>query len=129
MLSGEPVVVFGDGSASRDYLHVDDLCRGIALALEKDLPGGTILHLASGVETTVSELASKLARIAGKDRYPIEFRPARRGEVMRNFARFDKAKKILGFEPTIDLDAGLAMTWRWYASRRDEVLLVETSDS
>lgn len=129
ILSGERIVIFGDGSASRDFLHVDDLCRGIMLALEKDLPGGTVLHLASGIETTVNELAAKLVRIAGFEDHPIEYRSARRGEVTKNFASFDKAKEILGFTPTIDLDTGLAMTWQWFASRRDNVLSVGTSDS
>ena len=84
--AGEPIVIYGDGSASRDYTHVDDIARAIGLALDRDVPGGTVLHIASGVETTVRELAGLCRDAAGAPDHPVEYRPARTGEVGRNFA-------------------------------------------
>lgn len=112
--NGEPIVIYGDGKASRDYLYVDDICAGIRLGLTADVPAGSVYHLATGVETTVAQLADACRRVAGKPEHPIEYRPARAGEVDRNFASYDLAKAELGFTPTVDLDEGLARTWDWY---------------
>lgn len=113
--AGEPIVIYGDGSSSRDYTHVDDIARALRLALEADVPGGTVLHIASGVETTVAELAGLCAAAAGAPGHPVEHRPGRPGEVGRNFASYDLAAKVLGFAPTISREDGIASTWRWYA--------------
>ena len=96
---GEPIVIYGDGSASRDYTHVDDICRAIELALESDVTGGTVLHIASGVETTVQVLADLCRAAAGVPDHPIEYRPKRPGEVERNFASYDLAKRSSATRP------------------------------
>lgn len=129
LMSNEPIVIHGDGSASRDYIHVDDLCKGIAAAIAAPLQGGEVFHIASGRETTVLELAELLCKVAGKPHHPIEFRPARRGEVSRNFANYDLARRTLGFEPTHGLEEGMAATWQWFVDHQDFVLSTQTSDS
>jgi nucleoside-diphosphate-sugar epimerase len=95
-------------------MHVDDICAALRLALTADVPGGTVLHVASGVETTVRELAVACAAAAGVQGHPVEFRPARPGEVGRNFASYDLALQLLGFTPTVAFADGLARTWAWY---------------
>jgi UDP-glucose 4-epimerase len=109
-----PIQIFGDGKASRDFMYVDDICRGLELGLTTDLEPGTVAHLATGVETTVSELADACRRAVGKPDHPIEFLPARPGEVERNFATFDYAREAMGFEPSVALDDGLKRTYDWY---------------
>ena len=116
--SGVPMVIYGDGSASRDYVHVDDISNALQLALEKDVPGGTVLHAASGVETTVSDLADLCRRAAGAPGHPVEYRPKRAGEVGRNFASYDLAKQMLGYTPSVTIEAGVPRTWKWF---QDEV--------
>jgi len=111
---GQPIVIYGDGSSSRDYTHVDDISRALWLALETDVPGGTVLHIASGVETTVAELADLCREAAEAPDHPVVHRPERPGEVGRNFASYDLASKVLGYAPTIGRDEGMASTWRWY---------------
>jgi UDP-glucose 4-epimerase len=111
---GEPIVIYGDGNASRDFMYVDDICSGIRLGLTADVPGGTVVHLATGVETSVSRLARVCCEVAGRPDHPIEFRPRRPGEVERNFATYDLANELLGFEPSVALEDGLARTWKWY---------------
>jgi UDP-glucose 4-epimerase len=112
--AGEPLVIYGDGSSSRDYAHVDDIARALELALERDVPGGTVLHIASGVETTVAELARLCSEAAGVPDHPVEYRPKRAGEVNRNFAAYDLAEQMLGYRPTIDRESGIRSTWQWY---------------
>ena len=111
---GEPIVIFGDGSASRDYTHVDDICRALELAVVSEVPGGTVLHIASGVETTVQMLADLCRSAAGVPDHPIEYRPKRVGEVERNFASYELAREILGYEPTINREEGIRGTWEWF---------------
>ncbi len=113
--SGVPLVIYGDGTASRDYVHVQDISSALQLALEKDVPGGTVLHAASGVETTVTELADLCRRAAGVPGHPIEYRPRRAGEVGRNFASCDLANRLLGYAPTVPREVGIPRTWQWFA--------------
>jgi UDP-glucose 4-epimerase len=113
-LRGEPLVIYGDGSASRDFLYVDDLCAGIAAAVTVPAADG-IIHLASGRETTLAELARLIVEITDAD-VPIERMPRRRGEVERNFAVARRASELLGFRPAVNLEEGLAQTVEWFRS-------------
>jgi UDP-glucose 4-epimerase len=116
--AGRPLVVHGDGRASRDFMHVTDICAAIELALGADVPGGTTLHVATGVETTVDELADLCRQVAGRPDHPLEHRDRRVGEVDRNVASYRLAEQVLGFRPAVALRDGLADTWSWY---RDHV--------
>jgi UDP-glucose 4-epimerase len=111
---GVPLIIYGDGTASRDYVHVSDIAQALQLALEKDVPGGTVVHAASGVETTLTELADLCRKAAGKPDHPIEYRPKRTGEVGRNFATFDLAKELLGYAPTVRREDGIPRLWDWF---------------
>ncbi|MGO9963029.1 MAG: NAD-dependent epimerase/dehydratase family protein [Acidimicrobiales bacterium] len=112
--AGEPIVIYGDGSASRDYTHVDDICHALELALDSEVPGGAVFHIASGVETTVQALADLCREAAGVPDHPIEYRPKRPGEVERNFASYDLARRVLGYAPTISREDGIRSTWEWF---------------
>lgn len=129
LLSDEPIIIYGDGCASRDFLYVDDLCEGIMKSLNITLPGGTVLHLASNSETTVKKLAELMCVAAKKNNHPIEYKPARKGEVTRNFADYAKAKTMIGFEPKVPLNIGIEKTWQWFASLSSDELNVEMTDS
>jgi UDP-glucose 4-epimerase len=111
---GVPLVIYGDGTASRDYVHVSDIAQALQLALEKNVPGGTVVHAASGVETTVTELADLCRRAAGKPGHPIEYRARRPGEVGRNFASYDLAHELLEYTPTVRREDGIPRLWEWF---------------
>jgi UDP-glucose 4-epimerase len=115
--AGEPIVIYGDGAASRDYTHVDDISSALELALAADVPGGTVLHIASGVETTVRQLADLCRAAAGAPDHPVEYRPRRPGEVERNFASYDLAQKVLGYAPSISREVGIPTTWEWFQDK------------
>jgi UDP-glucose 4-epimerase len=129
LLTGDPIRIYGDGTASRDLLHVDDLCNGILRAATSDLPAASTLHLASGMETTVAGLADHLKAIAGVPDHPGEYLPGRVGEVSRNFADATAAERLLGFRAERDFDEGMRATWEWFRDNRATVLATQTSDS
>src|SRR5690349_2571265 len=111
-LAGGTFEIFGDGKASRDFLHVDDLCRGIVAAADSDL-SDEVLHLASEKETTINELAELIIDVAGAD-VEVVHHAKRPGEVERNFARADRARELLGWEPQLTLREGMMNTVEWF---------------
>jgi UDP-glucose 4-epimerase len=116
-LNGRPLVIYGDGSASRDFLFVGDLTGAICSALEVELED-EVVQLASEEETTVGELAELVRRVTGQVDLPIEHRPARRGEVERIFAAAEKARRVLGFAPAETLESGIEKTVAWFRESR-----------
>ena len=114
-LRGRPIVVYGDGSATRDFLYVDDLCEGICAAVRAPL-ADEVVHLASGRETSISELAELVLSLTEAD-VPIRYEDRRPGEVERTFARPEHAAELLGFAPAHGLTEGLRKTVEWFAER------------
>jgi UDP-glucose 4-epimerase len=114
----EPLIIYGDGSSTRDYIHVSDLCNGISRALLNEDVKTDVIHLASGRETSLRQLADLMIKVSGKSDHPVEYRDKRTGEVDRNFARYDYAKQVLGFEPQYTLEEGLQEAWDWLAGKR-----------
>ena len=118
IIDGRPITIFGDGSATRDFLLVRDLCNGIRLALDTNLPGFNPIHLASGREVSVKELAHLVCAAAGHPDHPIAFLEKRVGEVERNVANYGRAAALLGFQPQYTLEEGLATSWEWFLAHR-----------
>ena len=115
-LRREPLVVYGDGSATRDFLYVEDLCDGICAAVEAPLVD-EVVHLASGEETSIGDLANLILELTDAADVPINYEERRRGEVEKTFARPDRAAELLGFAPSHTLADGLRKTVGWFAER------------
>jgi UDP-glucose 4-epimerase len=111
MLEGRRPTIFGDGSATRDFVYVEDLVDAFVRA--GDAGDGVRLNVGSGTETTVAELYEALASITGFPTRP-EFAAPRRGDIARSVLAIDKARQVLGWEPWTSLEQGLAETVRWY---------------
>ena len=109
--AGKPLVIYGDGSQTRDFLYVGDLCQAILAAAPREARG--VFHIAAGLETEIGRLAELVLRLTGTQ-LPVEHLPARAGEVHRNSARIDRARAELGFAPATLLEDGLAATWCWF---------------
>lgn len=105
--SGRPIKIYGDGSATRDFLYVDDLCDGIMKVVLKDLQGYQIMHLVSGVEVTVRQLLKAILEVADRGDQKVDYLPPRTGEVDRNCANYERAKLSIDFEPKTSLQDGL----------------------
>lgn len=116
IIDSRPIVIFGDGSATRDFLYVDDLCQGIIKAVQSDLSGFNVFHLASGKEVTVRQLAEFCIEVSGRTNHQIIFEPKRDGEVDRNFASSMVASEILDFKPASNVKEALFETWKWFSN-------------
>ncbi len=111
-LEGEPVSVYGDGSQSRDFIFVEDLCRAIMLALDPSVQSG-VYNVGTGTRASVNELFDVLEGVLGGG-LEREHLPARRGEVRHVYLNIDKARELLGFEPEFSLEEGLRKTYEWF---------------
>jgi len=121
IMAEEPMPIYGDGNQTRDFIYVEDLVKAIVLAMEKPGIGGQIFQIATHREHTVGEIAEELNRLAEKyleKKSPIVHEDERKGEVRRNFSDISKARKMLGFEPKLDLKRGLERTFLWFLENR-----------
>ena len=107
--AGEPVTIFDDGDQSRDFTYVDNVVAANLLAADADGANGRIFNISGGTPTSVNELAMAIGRLLGK---PVERRylPARPGDLRNSWADVSEAKRLLGFEPKVELEEGLRRT-------------------
>lgn len=113
ILEGRPLTVYGDGSQVRDFVFVEDLCRGIAQALARRQQG--VYQLGSGRPTTVGELIGILREVVGHNRrFEVLYEEFRAGEIYATYCDVTKAREALGFDPAMPLDEGLRRTWNWF---------------
>ena len=113
-LAGKPLVIYGNGRQTRDFLHVDDVCRAVGISLRS--PSTGVFQLGTGVKTSVARLANLVQKVAGTE-LEIERRPPRPGEAARNFVDPSKARRVLGWEAKVALPDGLASTFAWIRDR------------
>lgn len=102
---GRPPTIYGDGSQTRDFIHVLDVARAIELAIEKR-PFGEAINIGSGRSISILELAKIVMRLAKIEGEPF-FERKRPGDIMHSCADIRKAREILGFEPRISLEDGI----------------------
>jgi UDP-glucose 4-epimerase len=112
-LANEPMVIYGDGGQTRDFIHVDDLCDCIHRAATVDGIAGEVFQVAMGAETSILDLAELVRKVTGAES-EIRFEPKRAGEIYRSWADISKARRVLGFNPQVDLEQGITQTVDWY---------------
>lgn len=117
LLDGKPVPLYGDGLNVRDWLHVDDHCRGIQLVADGGRPG-EIYNIGGGTELTNRELTERLLAAVGVGWEMVERVEDRKGHDRRYSVDITKISRELGYRPEVDFEAGLADTVRWYAENR-----------
>ncbi|MGW5695776.1 dTDP-glucose 4,6-dehydratase [Streptomyces asiaticus] len=117
LMDGKPVPLYGDGGNVRDWLHVDDHCRGIALVAENGRPG-EVYNIGGGTELTNLELTERLLELLGVDRSLIERVPDRKGHDRRYSVDIAKISAELGYRPEMSFETGLAETAKWYMTHR-----------
>lgn len=122
LMQQRPLVIFGDGRQTRDFLFVDDLVGALLLADEKDTPG-EVFQIASGQETSIASLVELMRQLLPGVRMELRYAEQRAGEILRNYARIDKARRMLGYQPRAELRRGLERTWEWFLSRQGSVVL------
>ncbi len=114
---GEPLTLFGDGSSRRDYTFIDDIVSGVVAAIAAVTPGSyEIVNLGGTHTISLAELVELIERTVGKPAV-IDRQPSQPGDVPVTYASIDRARHLLGYEPTTRPDAGIARYWAWAAPR------------
>jgi UDP-glucose 4-epimerase len=117
--AGRSPLIFGDGTQTMDFVCVPDIARANVLAAEAEVTDA-VLNIASGVETSLNELAETLLRVMGSSE-PIEYGPARTvNGVTRRLADTSKARDVLGFSAEIGLEEGLRRLVEWWRGTQTE---------
>lgn len=112
IFKGEKLDVFGDGTKSRDYIHVNDVVRASLIAMKSKLKG--VFNIGTGISTSVNDLIETISQIIGKD---IEMRnhDSIQGDIDFSCADTIKSEKILGFRSEIDLKQGISELVKYYS--------------
>jgi UDP-glucose 4-epimerase len=129
-LAGKPMVIFGDGTQTRDFTYVADTARGVLLAGEAESAVGRTINLANQREIRINDLAREVAAVVGRPGSEVIHDAPRPADVQRLYADASLARSLLGFEPEVSLREGLARLRDWYLSAgktpeellRDEVV-------
>jgi dTDP-glucose 4,6-dehydratase len=117
LMDGEQVPLYGDGLNVRDWLHVDDHCRGIEL-VRGGGRAGEIYNIGGGTELTNRELTERLVAASGKDWSSVRPVEDRKGHDRRYSVDIGKISRELGYAPAVPFDEGLAGTIEWYRTHR-----------
>jgi UDP-glucose 4-epimerase len=120
LLNGLPPIVFGNGSNGRDFTYVAEVARGLASAGNCDAAVGRTINIAYGRVVTLRELAEMLMRLCGRpDLKPIFIEP-RPGDVMTLHADTQRARDLLGYRASIDIESGLARYLDWFRAHHND---------
>ena len=117
LIDGKKVPLYGDGLNVRDWLHVDDHCRGIALVIEKGQPGQSY-NIGGGLELNNRELTERVLAAMGADWSMVQPVEDRKGHD-RRYSVDDSRLRALGYAPQHSFDEGLAETVEWYRTNED----------
>jgi UDP-glucose 4-epimerase len=115
MLNGEPLTIFGDGEQSRDFTYIDNVVNGnlLAASAPSEKVAGAMMNLATGSRCTLNETFKILRGITGYKGEPI-YQDARTGDIRESLADISRARKLLGYAPTVEFGEGLQRTVEWY---------------
>ena len=117
-MAGQPMVIFGDGTQTRDFNYVADMARGVILAGLVDQAVGQTFNLGSGKDISINQLAAEVAKVVGRRKADVVHDAPRPADIMQLRGDATKARKVIGFESKISLHEGLARLRDWYLSLR-----------
>ena len=110
---GRPPIIYGDGLQTRDFIYVEDAVRALILASQNEEAAGRIFNVASGLPTSISQLAQLLIDMFDIDRIEPLHVGAREGDIRHSYAETKEAKTHLGFEARVSLREGLSSLLGW----------------
>ncbi|MFO7445631.1 MAG: SDR family NAD(P)-dependent oxidoreductase [Ignavibacteriaceae bacterium] len=116
-MNKKPLVVFGEGDQTRDFIYVEDAARAVLKVLENTECRNNIINFSSGKETQIIKIAETICENFGLDKETyIEKQKPRPGDVKRHLGDNTKFKNLLGFKPEINIEEGLRNTIEWFKS-------------
>ncbi|MEM1588487.1 MAG: NAD-dependent epimerase/dehydratase family protein [Candidatus Bathyarchaeia archaeon] len=101
----KPLIIYGDGLQTRDFVYIEDVAKAVKLAIETSDSKG-IYNIGFGKPTTINQLAEIIMKAFSIDEKPIHL-PERKGDIKHSYANISKAVKLLGYKPEIDLKKGI----------------------
>jgi len=116
LADGETLTIFGDGEQTRDFTFVDNVVAANLLASTAEIPSGEVFNVSCGASVTVNTLVRELSDIMGRTP-EVAYLPARAADVRDSEADISRARKTLGYEPTVRLREGLERTVEWFTAR------------
>ena len=102
----QPLVIYGDGSQTRDFVNVNDVVEAVLASIESDNAEGEVFNIGSGTPSSINELAKTILELARLD-LEIRHEKPRTGDIKDSYADISKAKEFLGYEPRVSLKDGL----------------------
>ena len=120
-----PVLIFGDGSQSRDFTYIDDVARGTILGLKE--VGYEIINLGSDEPVSVIDVVRQIEEITGQ-KAELVFQQRHRADVMRTWADVRKARKLLGWKSQWSFDLGVKSLMDWYQANREWAREIRTGE-
>jgi UDP-glucuronate 4-epimerase len=117
MRRGEPIPVFGDGSALRDFTYVDDLVGGLVRAIDVDL-GFAILNFGAGRTVSLADVIATLERTL-RCKAKIDWLPRQTGDVSRTWSDSSAARAAIGYVPVVGLEEGIGRFAEWLLGREE----------
>jgi nucleoside-diphosphate-sugar epimerase len=118
LLGGERPVIYGDGKQSRDFTYIDNVVDANLKAAETAQGIGQVINIANGERSSLNQLLAELKSLTGKADVIPDYQEPRPGDVKHSLADISRARKLLGFEPRVDLRTGLELTINWWKSSR-----------
>ncbi len=113
LLNGERPLIYEDGEQRRDFVSVHDIVQGLVLAAQEEAAAGLALNIGSGRAVTVREVAETLARVMGSDVEPEVTGKYRVGDIRNCWADISLAREVLGYEPRVTFEEGMAELVGW----------------
>lgn len=114
MLQNEQPIIYGDGTATRDYIYISDVVRANVISLESFVSGA--FNISTGIETDVNTIFRKIKNLT--DSKVDEFHgPAKPGEIQRSCLSYQKFEKLTGWKPLVSLDEGLRLTKEFFQTQ------------
>lgn len=115
--AGQPPLIFGNGEQTMDFVYIEDIARANILAAKADVTD-EVFNIASGVETSLNELAHSLAKVMESNLKPEYGSERKVNPVQRRLADVSKAKQMLGFEAQVSLEEGLRRLVNWWSEQK-----------
>jgi UDP-glucuronate 4-epimerase len=113
MLAGRPIAMHGDGTASRDYTHIDDVTLAVRAAMERHGSSFEVFNIGGNSPMTLLDVVHTLEKALGR-RASIEHLPGCPGDVLHTCADYSKATRILGYAPQVPFEEGVARFVSWF---------------
>ena len=117
IITGQPIMIYGDGEQTRDFVYVQNVAQANVLALTAPRAEGRVFNIGSGSSISINQLAATLRQLSARD-IDVQYAAPRAGDIRHSRADIAQALADLGYAPQVDLEAGLSSTLHWHQEQQ-----------